>query len=161
MGAIALFTDGSVHPPTGVGFAAYFADRASDRTQPPAPEDIVVKRFEETNAAHLELSALLWALEEVGDSAINATIYTDSQTITGLLDRRERLEQTDFRSKAGRPLNNDTLYRAFYRSWDRWQFSVVKLVGHTNAAAPSLLQQIFARVDQAARCALRDAISQR
>lgn len=159
MGSLALFTDGSVHPPTGVGFAAYFAERENDRAQPPSPEDIVVKRFEETNAAHLELSALLWALEEVGDSAINAIIYTDSQTITGLLDRRERLEQTDFRSKAGRPLNNDTLYRAFYRSWDRWQFSVVKLVGHTNAATPSLLQQIFARVDQAARRALRDELS--
>ena len=161
MGALALFTDGSAHPPTGVGFAAYFADRDTHRTQPPAIEEIVTKRFEATSAARLELSAFLWALAEVGDDANNATVYTDSQTIVGLLDRRERLEQTDFKSKAGRPLNNHTLYRAFYRSWDRWQFSVVKLAGHISNVSSSLPQQTFTRVDQAARRALRDELSLR
>jgi ribonuclease HI len=155
MAGLALFTDGSVHPPTGVGFAAYFADRENDRTHPPAPEDIAVKRFAETTAARLELSALLWALDEIGDDANNATVYTDSQTITGLLGRRARLEQSDFRAKSGNLLNHHDLYRAFYQAWDKRQFTVVKLEGHTSTPVASLPQQIFARVDQAARKALR------
>ena len=161
MPPLTLFTDGSVHPSTGIGFAAYFACGTDERSDLPAIEDIVIKRFEATTAARLELSALLWALAEVGDGAINATVYTDSQTIVGLLDRRSRLEQSDFKSKSGRLLNHHDLYRSFYAARDRWQFTVVKLEGHMRANDASHLQQIFARVDQAARRALRDELPQR
>lgn len=157
MAPLALFTDGSAHPPTGIGFAAYFAVAADDLKEPPSPEDIRIRRFETTNAARLELQALLWALEELGERAQNATIYTDSQTITGLPDRRTRIESADFHSKTGRLLNNHDLYRAFYQTWDERQFTVVKLEGHTNSPAASLPQKIFARVDQAARKSLRSS----
>ncbi|MBT5902157.1 MAG: ribonuclease H [Opitutaceae bacterium] len=155
MTPLALFTDGSVHPPTGAGYAAYFACREDELAAPPPSEEIMVKRFEKTNAARLELSALLWALEELGEQAQNATIYTDSQTITGLPDRRTRIESTDFHAKTGRLLNNHDLYRAFYQTWDKRQFTVVKLEGHTSTARSTALQRIFAQVDQAARKTLR------
>ncbi len=156
-----LFTDGSGHPQTGVGFAAYFAGREDTHPSLPALHEITIKRFEATTVARLELSALLWALTEIGDDANNATVYTDSQTIAGLLDRRARLEQSDFRSKAGRRLNHHELYRSFYAAWDRHQFTMIKLEGHTRTHGASHLQQIFAQVDQAARRALRNAISLR
>ncbi len=161
MTPLTLLTDGSVHPPTGIGFAAYFACRADEQPYLPAVEDIVIKRFGATTAARLELSALLWALAEIGDEANHATVYTDSQTIAGLLNRRTRLEQSEFKSKAGRPLNHHDLYREFYAAWDRGRFNVIKVEGHPRAHRASHLQQIFARVDQAARRALRDELSQR
>lgn len=158
---LSLFTDGSVHPPTGIGYAAYFACRANEVPDPPAIDKIVVKRFETTTAARLELSALLWALDEIGDDANPATVYTDSQTIAGLLDRRTRLERSDFKSKSGRPLNNHDLYRKFFTALDHHRLTITKLEGHTRSREASHLQKVFARVDQAARRALRKTIPPR
>ena len=86
---------------------------------------------------------------------VKIVVHTDSQNTLGLLDRRNRLEQSDFRSKAGRPLNNRDLYRQFYDAIDSLDLEFVKLKGHKQSSQKGKLDDLFTLVDRAAREAQR------
>ena len=62
MKSLLLFTDGSAHPPSRIGYGAYLAlsDLNADLE---APENSArVKRFENTSSSQLEIETLIWAL---------------------------------------------------------------------------------------------------
>ncbi|GAB5562383.1 MAG: hypothetical protein SynsKO_40300 [Synoicihabitans sp.] len=150
-----LFTDGSFNPITKIGFAAFLALPAEELF---AASTIAIrtKSFTGTTAARLELQAWVWAMEEIEFRGQSVTSFTDSQTLLGLPDRRRRLEERRFLSKAGVLLKNHDLYQQFYEVADRWKPTLIKLEGHSPKSAKTEIDQAFARVDQAARRALRE-----
>ena len=151
--SINLFTDGSVNPKTRIGFGAYMAFSEELENIEDLSENIKVKKFENTSSSKLELQTLLWALSEVSERKIIS--YTDTQTIVGLLARKQRLQESAYCSKAGRQIRNHELYREFFEYTDKFDIQFYHIRGHKPLISRTPLDRFFAFVDKASRKALR------
>ncbi len=156
MNELILFTDGSVHAQSKVGYGAYLLLSPTELSSAELKFRVKLQRFEQTSSTKLELQTLLWALNEIQVSGCRLTVYTDSQNLVGLPARRERLEQTDYRSKQNRRLHNYELYQEFYRLTDRLDFELVKVCGHQASKQKDHIDRLFTLVDRASRAALRN-----
>ena len=161
MDELMLFVDGSVNPQSNIGYGAYLA--VSERGL--APEAlrtrVKVRRFEHTSSTKLELQTLLWALGDIQATGLRVIVYTDSQNILGLQERRGRLEQNDYRSKNNKRLKHYKLYQAFYSMIDQLDCELVKVRGHQVANQKDDIDRLFTLVDKASRKALRGKGEQR
>lgn len=159
MTTLKLFTDGSVNSKTHIGYGAYlFVD---DITRPVEvlKKNVQVRRFEHTSSTKLELQIFLLALDELQrkHEITELVIYTDSQNIVGLVERRERLQKNDFYTSKNKRLKNYELYQQFYAAYDQFDFTVVKVLGHQQSHQKNEIDQLFTLVDRASRAALRQA----
>lgn len=150
-----LFTDGSVNTKSDIGFGAYLLVIENELFSDSLMPKVVVKRFEKTSSTKLEIQTVLWALSEVGKFEGKIILYTDSQNILGLVDRRERLERNDFYSKQNRRITNWKLYQAFYRLTDELNIEIKKVSGHKRTSTKSNIDRLFTLVDRASRNAVR------
>lgn len=150
-----LFTDGSVNTKTKSGYGAYLAVSEIGSSPELLREQVKVKRFENTSSVRLELETLLWALKEVGKSANKVTVYTDSQNIISLQERRERLQRNSYRSKKNRLLNNHDLYIEFYKMTDELDCDFIKVKGHLPSHKKDDIDMLFTLVDRGSRDALK------
>ena len=151
-----LFTDGSVHVQTGIGFGAYLIIDDVESPIDLLKNKVKIVRFEQTSSTKLELQTLLHAFENLPKSVEQLQIYSDSQNIQSLLERRERLEKNDFISKSGRLLNNSDLYREFFQKTDDLNCTFFKVKGHKKSVKKNKIDRIFTLVDRASRKALRE-----
>ena len=156
-----LFTDGSVHVQSQVGYGAYLVVPEPDLSLSELKPMVKVRRFEQTSSTKLELQTLLWALSDVELTAHKLIVYTDSQNLIGLPGRRERLEQKGYRSNKNTLLNNYELYQEFYSIIDQLDCKLVKVRGHQAADQKDNMDRLFTLVDKAARKALRGEGEQR
>lgn len=154
-----VFIDGSVNTQLKVGYGAYLVVSDPSASIEALKDRVKPKRFEQTSSTKLELQTLLWALAEIrtlaGSELIALTIYTDSQNIISLPDRRARLEQNDYFSSNNKRLNNYQLYQAFYRLTSGIECEFVKVAGHKVSSNKGEIDRRFALVDKASRGALR------
>jgi len=152
-----LFSDGSVNTQTHVGFGAYVIVHEN------APLDrldflhVNVKAFHETSSTKLELQTLLWALEEVKGLGEEIILYTDSQNIISLPERKERFEHNGYITKRKTLHEHASLYQAFYQMMDDVTCSLVKIKGHKRASDKDTFDRYFTLVDRASREALRNS----
>ena len=160
----ALFTDVSVNPVRKLGVGAFLVLPASFLDVPfPGIEKsdiagrIALRKFEATSSTTLELETVLWALgAQRKRFRARMTLYTDSQSILGLLKRKHGLLARDFLSrKTNLPLRNAPLYRRFYALHDELSFTVIKVDGHSKAHVRDTVHRTFSIVDQEARRALK------
>ncbi|OQK17446.1 ribonuclease H [Methyloprofundus sedimenti] len=156
MDELMLFTDGSVNTRSKIGYGAYLAVSDPDLALESLRKNIKVQRFENTSSTKLELQTLLWALSDIQNTGRNVLVYTDSQNIIGLPDRRERLEKSDYYSKNNKRLNNYELYKDFYRITDQIDVELVKVRGHQATRHKDEIDRLFTLVDRASRNALRN-----
>ncbi|GAC21147.1 ribonuclease HI [Paraglaciecola arctica] len=160
MANLQVFTDASVNTQLKVGYGAYLVVSAQDTSIDTLKTKVKIKRFEHTSSTKLELQTLLWSLNEIiafnDNSDITLTIYTDSQNIIGLPDRRSRLEQDHYLSGNNKLLNNYALYQEFYRVISKIKCQFVKVVGHQRSSKKDEIDRVFSLVDKASRRALRD-----
>ena len=166
MDRIFLFTDSSVNPQNKVGFGAClilkeseFLNLSLNETQ----RKTAFKKFTSTSSTTLELQTVLWALSEIMNhytipEIINHLIlYTDSQCIEKLLERREKLEKSHYLSAGqNRELSNSSLYKEFNGLSDQLKFQVVKVKGHSKIASKDRIHLVFSLVDKASRRKLRE-----
>ena len=159
MNSIRLFTDGSVHPPSRLGYGAQLVviDPIADIEQLKAR--VQLKRFEDTSSTQLEIETLIWALQGIQSGKV--TIYTDSQNIIGLPDRRGRLERNAYRSRAGIPLKHAERYQEFSELSDALDCTFVKVEGHRKTNNKTEIDDLFTLVDRASRQALRTELASR
>jgi ribonuclease HI len=155
MDELMLFVDGSVNPQSNIGYGAYLAMSERGLAPEALRTRVKVRRFEHTSSTKLELQTLLWALGDIQATGRKVIVYTDSQNILGLLQRRERLEQTDYRSKKNKRLKYYELYQAFYRVIDQVDCELVKVRGHRAAYQKDDMDRLFTLVDRASRKELR------
>lgn len=160
-----LFTDGSVNTQSKVGFGAYLALVGNQGSMQSASLDALkdtvrVKRFENTSSSKLELQTVLWAVNQtialLDDKISTLTVYTDSQNIIGLPDRRARLEQNNYLSSKNQLLNNHQLYKEFYCLISNVKIELVKVAGHQPSNEKDQIERLFSLVDRASRRALRE-----
>jgi len=119
-------------------------------------KSVKVKRFEETSSTKLELECLLWALTECCKFEGKIIVYTDSQNILGLINRRETLERNNFQSKKGREMNNAELYAHFFQLTDKLNCEFRKVEGHKRTTDKNNIDRLFTLVDRASRNAVRN-----
>jgi ribonuclease HI len=169
MNKITVLSDVSLNAEMKIGFAAclIIPETQIMLTQTDfVAKEIKLKKFESTSSTKLEMESVLWAVGEVVknnkeiDLYNNLTLYTDSQCIVGLLERRKKLESADFKSRKQRKvLNNAALYRKFYKLSDKFKFELIKLKGHSKKSEQDSLHKLFAYVDKAARKALKEHLA--
>jgi len=167
----ALFTDGSVEPRSGMGVGAYLLVRLEEFTLEPEElksqqfrERVKTHVFENTSSTRLEVETALWAIKEYQKILQDLDkrpfrplqLYSDSQCVSGLLGRRNKLEANQFCSKkTKKPLRNADLYRIFYHLFDQMYFEVVKVTGHTKSRERTNIDTLFVHVDRTARRTLQ------
>jgi ribonuclease HI len=151
-----LFTDGSVHAQSKLGYGAYLAVAEPDLSLEILMTSVQVRRFEQTSSTKLELQTLLWALNDIQILERKVTVYTDSQNIVGLPGRREQMERKTYRSSKNTLLKNYELYQEFYRLIDLIDCDLVKLSGHQPSRQKDDIDRLFTIVDRASRRALRE-----
>lgn len=169
MNSFALFTDVSLDPRLHLGIGGYLLIPASclaalpgEIEKPHVSERLVMKRFDETSSTRLEVQTVLWAIHECRErlkdqEPCTLCIYTDSQCISGLPERRSKLEANAFLSRrTNRPLRNASLYREFYQLSDEMDFEIVKVAGHTRAHSRNTIELVFSLIDKGVRRALHD-----
>ncbi len=152
---IYLFTDGSVNPLSKVGFGAFLIVEDLEIPVDEAKKKVQLERFEDTSSTKLELQILLYTLAKVEKNMKQVIVYTDSQNIVGLFDRRLRFERNKYISKNGRLINNHELYQKFYRITDVLSCQIIKVKGHNNSSLKNKIDFFFTLVDRAARNGLR------
>ncbi len=155
MAELMLFTDGSVNTHLNIGYGAYLAVSERGLSLDSLRAGVKVRRFEHTSSTKLELQTLLWALSDIQASGSRVIVYTDSQNIMSLQERRDRFEQNDYRSKMKRRLNNYELYQEFYKMTDQLDCKFVKVHGHRASNKKDDIDRLFTLVDRASRNALR------
>ncbi len=156
MSELLLLTDGSVNTESNIGYGAYLAVSDLELSLDELRTQVKVQRFEQTSSTKLELQTLLWALSDIQTSGYQVTVYTDSQNIVSLPQRRERLEQNDYCSNKNVRLNNFELYQQFYLLIDQLNCNLVKVRGHKRAKQKNGIDRLFTLVDRASRKALRE-----
>ena len=156
MNELMLLTDGSVNTQSNIGYGAYLAVSERGLSLDSLRKCVKVMRFEHTSSTKLELQTLLWALRDIQTLEGKVIVYTDSQNIVGLHERRERFEQNNYRSKKNRHLNNYELYQEFYRMTDQLNCKFVKVRGHQVSNQKDDIDRLFTLVDKASRNALRE-----
>jgi ribonuclease HI len=124
--------------------------------------------FKEENNIRAEIVGAMHALnlfieerkkEKVSLDDIEVNLYSDCQTLTNLLQRREKLEATDFISARKKTtLPNATLYKDFFSLYDELKPKIHWLEGHSKKATQSLEQKHFALVDKQVRQELRATV---
>lgn len=157
MKSLMLFTDGSAHPTSGIGYGAYLAIPDLSAGLESLASCVQLRRFEATSSTRLEIETLIWALRATQPRTVS--IYSDSQNIIGLMDRRERLEQQGYRSKAGALLNLAELYQDFFKLTDSLDCTFTKVKGHRLAQQKNPIDRLFTLVDRASRQALRSELA--
>ena len=156
MNKLILFTDGSVNTQSNIGYGAYLVVSERGLSLDSLKTRVKVRRFEHTSSTKLELQTLLWALGDIQALGSKVIVYTDSQNIMGLQERRDRFEQNDFRSKKNKRLNNYELYQEFYRMTDQLDCELVKVRGHQVSNQKGDIDRLFTLVDRASRKAMRE-----
>ncbi len=163
-----LFTDASMNSQLGLGVGGYlflpasFLDAGPDSIDTPdIIGRLVTRRFTAAGSTQLEIQTMLWALEDyrsalTGSRCGELSVYTDSQCVAGLLQRRSGLENKKYISgKTNRVMKNASLYRAFYTLHDELGIKVVKVTGHGRLSSRDTVHRIFSIVDREVRKAMR------
>ena len=157
---IYLFCDASVEPLSKVGFGAFLILSREELRQADLSNlknQVQIQKFSATSSTKLEIQVILHALQLLKKENFHLTIFTDSQNIENLLNRREKLEARNYLSKSkNAEIINADLYRQFFNLYDIFKFDVIKLHGHMRKTEKDHFHEIFTLVDRSSRKALRN-----
>jgi len=97
---------------------------------------------------------LLWALSEIDQfmhSPFHLTICTDSQGITSLQNRKNKLISSNFTKNGEEKIRNAEIYSEFYKFQEKMNFEIVKIKGHSPKSLKGNLELIFTLIDRKVR----------
>jgi ribonuclease HI len=170
MNELAIFTDGSLNPQmkVGVGGIMIFDNDILQKSVQEINSRYFIDLmnfvyFQNTSSTKLEIETLLKAIDDIihNDKYENQkiNIYTDSQGITGLMNRKERLLNNDFiASSSGKELKNKELYLKFYELNDKYSINIHKVKGHSQKGTQDTMTRIFSFLDKEVRRKLREFV---
>ena len=145
----------SVNPESKVGYGAYLVVSQEESYSESLKTNVKIKKFEQTSSTKLELQALVWALNTIQGQGFKIVIFTDSQNITGLIGRRARLEQNNYRSKKNKRIKNYKIYQDFFMIVDGLDCKFIKVQGHKASHSKDEIDKFFSLVDKTSRKFLR------
>jgi ribonuclease HI len=146
---IEIYTDGSCNPKANIGgwAAILFLN----------DEKVELKGISE-NTTHnrMELLAVINAIEYVRENGMekeSVLVYTDSQYVEKIKDRASKIEQQQYRTKAGNAMRNADLVEILISQIERGDISFKKVKAHQKAGDIFNLNR---EVDKIARKLVRE-----
>lgn len=147
--SITVFTDGSCHNRLRTGGWASIIFMGTEK--------VTLKGSEaETTHHRMELMAVLESfrfLQEKNWLGYPITVYSDSQYVVGLLQRKERLTTSGYRTKKLTPIRNADLVQSLIRFLETKEVTFVKLKSHLKSS--DLENVINREVDMLSRQMMR------
>jgi ribonuclease HI len=152
---VEIYTDGSCHTQYTIGAWAAILLASSEK--------IILKgEAQDTTHNRMELLAVINAIEFADEKFKNASlvVYTDSQYVERIPERKEKLKKNNFLTKKGTPLQNYDLVQQLICQIESHTIEFVKVKAHQRPEAGSLNAQINynSEVDILARQIVRDAV---
>jgi len=152
---IEIYTDGSCHTQHKIG--AWASIILVNR------EKIVLKgAVQSTTHNRMELQAVLKAIEFVNSRFKFKTlvVYTDSQYVSQIPQRKEKLKANCFLTKKGTPIQNADLVETLICNIETYSLELVKVKAHQHAAEICLNPPVNynAEVDKLARLLVRETV---
>jgi ribonuclease HI len=124
--AIKIYTDGSCHTQLLLGAWGAIIFMCNKK---------IVLQNSESNTTHnrMELIAVINAIEYIDSKGLEnelISIYSDSQYVVNLTNRKERLKQNNFITKKGTPIQNVDLVMRFVKQIETHHLEFVKVKAH-------------------------------
>lgn len=141
-----------------IGYA-YFKTEEEHSRMTLEPDQIRLHTIHEKNNIRAELRGAIMAIRACMPK-VDIFLYTDCQTVCGLVERRQKLEGNGFISQAkNQLLANADLYKEFYEVYDSYRPNIQWLKGHVSGADLTRVQNNFAVLDKWVRKNLRTQIT--
>lgn len=165
-----LYTDASFShfEACAVSGFLFFNSESSHEKSKPATPGIRTHFFKESNNIRAEISGAIYGLkifieqmknENTKLESIEVCLFSDCQTLTKLLSRREKLVAADYLSARKKTiLANADLYKLFFLIHDEVRPVIHWVKGHSKRENQSLIQKNFQIVDRQVRKELRDFV---
>ena len=162
-----IYTDASYSHLDGFGVSGFmvFDGVAAHESGQMSEPGIRNHFFKETNNIRAEIFGAIHVLntfiterekEKVKLSDIEVNLYSDCQTLTNLLGRREKLNTTDYISARKKTtLPNADLYKTFFTIYDELKPVIHWVSGHSKKDGQTLEQNNFQLIDRQVRKELR------
>jgi ribonuclease HI len=146
-----VFTDGSCHTQLKCGTWVSIIEQENTRVQ-------ISGICQDTTHNRMELMAIIESIDYIdihyqGIGQID--IYTDSQYVVGIIDRKERLQGNLFKSRKGKTIQNDDLLQKLIDQLGKFNIKLVKVQAHQKSGDNENLNR---EVDKIARKILRQEI---
>jgi ribonuclease HI len=164
---IFIYTDASFSTSLALAVSGYlfFDSEASNARSEVLVENIETRSFKAQNNIRAEIMAANYVLKKLNDEIerkeinfknLEINLYSDCQTLTDLLRRREKLLAKNFVSgKKKTELANADLYKEFYALYDSLKPEIIWVKGHSPRKGQSVEQKNFQIIDQKVRKELR------
>lgn len=126
-----IYTDGSCDPKKGLG--AWVAIILTDEGK-----EVLSGKVADTTHNRMELHAVIEGIKYVQHRYAGierVLIYSDSQYVTGLMDRQEKLTQAEFITSKGTLLRNADLVQEFYQLGAELPLIFTKVKAHQKQGA--------------------------
>ena len=152
---IDIYTDGSCHPQLNIGAwaAIIFAN----------DNKIILKDIaRHTTHNRMELTAAIKAIDYAVKKTPTASIiiFTDSQYVCRITERKEKLKVNSFLSKKGIPLQNSDLVKLLIHQIETYPIKFVKVKAHQRIdnECTNTPENYNSEVDQLARQLVREEV---
>jgi len=125
-GSAEIYTDGSCHTQHKIGTWVAIILTGTERK-------VLSGTVKGTTHNRMELMAVVKAVEYIKIHFANITpvkVYTDSQYVTGLPVRKEKLAEADFTSGKGNLLQNADLVKTFFETISKLAIEFIKIKAH-------------------------------
>jgi len=152
---IDIYTDGSCHQNLKIGAWASILIIGNEK--------IVLKDFaQDTTHNRMELLAVIKSIEFVDKQFGNVplSVYTDSQYVTRIQERKEKLKMNHFITKKGTTLQNSDLVQILINQIETHTIKFIKVKAHQKLKeGHSNIPEIYnSEVDKIARQMVRDIV---
>ena len=150
---VSVFTDGSFDPHSKKGSWASILKVNGQKK-------ILTGIHDEVSQHEMELVAVLESLRYLEENYVSShliQIYTDSEYVTNLLKRRQKLEQNQFLTKKGHYVANHELVKRFYSYLDKTSIQIFRVPSHQKKGV-SEISDFNREVDKLSRKILRKEI---
>lgn len=152
MDKISIYTDGSCDPSYRIGAWVSIILSGNEKK-------ILKGHFHDTTHQRMELTAVIHALEYMQKSGLTSqviTLYTDSQYVVGLPNRKDKLKASNFTTKKKDTLQNADLIARFFTLVDNHPIILVKVKSHQKN---SYDEQLNGEADRLCRKIMREIIA--
>jgi ribonuclease HI len=152
---IEIYTDGSCHTNYCMGAWAAIILVGGKK---------ILIKGEAQNTTHnrMELLAVIKAVDFAVENHMDASliIYTDSQYVFRIPERKEKLKRNHFITKKGTPIQNEDLVQALISQIETYTIEFKKIKAHQThlTADPDIHAAYNSEVDKLVRQMVRDAV---
>ena len=149
---IEAYTDGSCHTKLKTGAWATVIVFENDKIKLHGIE-------QNTTHNRMEIKACIESIYYITEKTIffeEIQIYTDSQYVVGLLQRKDKLKNADFLTKKGNSIQNPDLVQEFITLLEKYPIKLLKVKAHQKKNEE---ENLNIEVDKMVRKILRQAIN--